>query len=70
MYVKKIKYHRVYPFKTNKELTSMYRYKTRHTLANSVGEGTLLWASWFFLNEKEINIFRLMHIDLFLKVTY
>ena len=24
----------------------------------------------FFLNEKKINIFRLMHITLFLKVTY
>ena len=43
---------------------------------NLVGEGTLFghhlpWAiSFFFLNEKKINIFRLMHIALFLKVTY
>ena len=42
----------------------------------SVGEGTLLWATLalghlvFFLNEKKINIFRLMYIALFLKVTY
>ena len=42
----------------------------------SVGEGTLLWAtpclgpSRIFLNEKKINIFRLMHIALFLKVIY
>ena len=36
-----------------------------------VGESTLPWAiSFFFLNEKKINIFRLMHIALFLKVTY
>ena len=35
-----------------------------------LGEGTLPWAiSFFFLNEKKINIFRLMHIALFLKVT-
>ena len=41
-----------------------------------IGEGILPWAtpclgpSRFFLNEKKINIFRLMHIALFLKVTY
>ena len=41
-----------------------------------LGEGTLPWAtpclgrSRFFLNEKKINIFRLRHIALFLKVTY
>ena len=34
-------------------------------------EGTLPWAiSFFFFNEKKINIFRLVHIALFLKVTY
>ena len=38
--------------------------------SRSLGEGTLLWAISFFLNEKKINIFRLMHITLFLKVTY
>ena len=27
-----------------------------------VGEGTLPWAISFFLNDKKINIFRLMHI--------
>ena len=42
----------------------------------NVGEGTLPWAtpclgpSRFLLNEKKKNIFRLMHIALFLKVTY
>ena len=30
----------------------------------------LPWAISFFLNEKKIKIFRLMHIALFLKVTY
>ena len=35
-----------------------------------LGEGTMPWAIWFFLNEKKINIFRLMHIVLFLKVIY
>ena len=41
-----------------------------------IGEGTLLWTtpclgpSRFILNEKKINIFRLMHIALFSKVTY
>ena len=30
------------------------------------GEGTLLWAISFFLNENKINIFNLMHIGLFL----
>ena len=41
-----------------------------------IGEGTLLWAtsclgpSRFLLNETKINIFHLMHIALFLEVTY
>ena len=36
-----------------------------------VGKGTLPWAiSFFFLNERKIDIFRLVHIALFLKVTY
>ena len=30
----------------------------------------LPWVISFFLNEKKINIFRLMHIALFLKLTY
>ena len=35
-----------------------------------IGEGILLWAISFFFNEKKKNIFRFMHIALFLKVTY
>ena len=39
------------------------------------GEGTLPWATPYlgpsrFFNEKKINIFRLMHIALFIKMTY
>ena len=42
---------------------------------HEIGEGTVLghplpWTILFFLNAKKINIFRLMHIALFLKVTY
>ena len=46
--------------------------KTKNIILEGVGEGTLLWAtpclgpSRFFLNEKKINIFCLMHIALFL----
>ena len=35
-----------------------------------LGEGTLPWAISFFLNEKNINIFRLMNIALLLERTY
>ena len=34
------------------------------------GATPCLGPPFFFLNEKKINIFRLLHIDLFLKVTY
>ena len=36
----------------------------------NLGEGTLPWPISFFLNEKKIDIFRLMHIALFFKATY
>ena len=39
-------------------------------LKQIIGEGTLPWAISFFLNEKKINIFRLMDITFFFKVTY
>ena len=43
----------------------------RYQNTRKVGESTLPWAiSIFFLNEKKINIFRLKHIALFMKVIY
>ena len=62
--------------KLSQNIAKKWRMNDTRARMGSVGEGNLPWAtpclgaSRFFLNEKRINIFRLMHIALFFKVIY